>query len=414
MQGGFRNPLTYIPDGTISEIKIANGAITATKLADGSVSSVKLATNLQSDNYVAGTSGWLIERDTGDAEFSDVTVRGEIDATSGSISGALTIELGGLFRTSQFWVAGQWMKIDGQDTYLTFFRNTTVEVGEIGLIDHPLVAVNPDVIGVLAKGSSGGIGGEAWVYSANDDVWIWADQQVMMFAGSNVLVQAPTTIDNTLTVSPTHADGAVALNLDIERAWEFRQSGTGASTNLRLATTSNKFLEIWSDSIGRGVRIDPNNARIADMSDLNTYIGFSPAADQIEMYCGGNQEFLLGTAGILIPNAYNATTASAANVHVDSAGQLRRSTSSKRYKKEIQSWSGSVERLRPVSFRSKEHNTRHIGLIAEEVDKVFPEATLYDGDGKPEAIDWNAITTALIHEVNILRKRVVALESAGG
>jgi hypothetical protein len=43
---------------------------------------------IQTSNFVAGTSGWRIKGD-GDAEFNDVTVRGEIVATSGSIEGEL-------------------------------------------------------------------------------------------------------------------------------------------------------------------------------------------------------------------------------------------------------------------------------------------------------------------------------------
>jgi hypothetical protein len=54
--------------------------------------------NIESDNFTSGSSGWRIERDTGDAEFNDVTVRGDIrvdnpnsyiDTRGGSINGAL-------------------------------------------------------------------------------------------------------------------------------------------------------------------------------------------------------------------------------------------------------------------------------------------------------------------------------------
>jgi len=59
---------------------------------------------MQSSNYSASVSGWRIEGD-GDAEFNDVTVRGTIVATSGSISnltisGTLTMGVGGLIRTA--------------------------------------------------------------------------------------------------------------------------------------------------------------------------------------------------------------------------------------------------------------------------------------------------------------------------
>lgn len=58
-------------------------------LAPEAVQSYHLSANLQSDNYQPGAAGWRIERDTGDAEFQDVTVRGAVFASSGEIVGLL-------------------------------------------------------------------------------------------------------------------------------------------------------------------------------------------------------------------------------------------------------------------------------------------------------------------------------------
>lgn len=56
-------------------------------VAAEAITSGKIADNIQSDNYVVGTSGWKIWRDTGDAEFNNVTVRGTIYASLGMIGG---------------------------------------------------------------------------------------------------------------------------------------------------------------------------------------------------------------------------------------------------------------------------------------------------------------------------------------
>lgn len=53
-------------------------------IEDGSISSIKLADTLQSDNYVAGVSGWIIRRDTGDVEFGAGSFRGDL-VTSGQV-----------------------------------------------------------------------------------------------------------------------------------------------------------------------------------------------------------------------------------------------------------------------------------------------------------------------------------------
>jgi hypothetical protein len=55
---------------------------------------------IQTSNFVSGSTGWRIKGD-GDAEFNDVTVRGEIVATSGSIQGELSIGSAGVIKLEE-------------------------------------------------------------------------------------------------------------------------------------------------------------------------------------------------------------------------------------------------------------------------------------------------------------------------
>ena len=59
--------------------------------------------------------------------------------------------------------------------------------------------------------------------------------------------------------------------------------------------------------------------------------------------------------------------------------------------------------LRPVAFRYVEPwgdpAVPRIGLIAEEVANVFPEAVLLDAQGRPNAIDYRALTRAVVGEL---------------
>ena len=56
---------------------------------------IQVTADLESDNYVANTSGWKLERDTGDIEVNsglfrgDITVRGDISFTNDSHTSAL-------------------------------------------------------------------------------------------------------------------------------------------------------------------------------------------------------------------------------------------------------------------------------------------------------------------------------------
>ena len=50
---------------------------------------IQVTADIESDNYVAGTSGWKIERDTGNAEFQNAIIRGTLnptDITTGTLS----------------------------------------------------------------------------------------------------------------------------------------------------------------------------------------------------------------------------------------------------------------------------------------------------------------------------------------
>ena len=67
-------------DGRIGHRDLCTSAVIERVIGPASVSSLKISASLQSDNFVTGSAGWKIERDTGTAEFQDVTVRGTLNA----------------------------------------------------------------------------------------------------------------------------------------------------------------------------------------------------------------------------------------------------------------------------------------------------------------------------------------------
>jgi hypothetical protein len=120
---------------------------------------------------------------------------------------------------------------------------------------------------------------------------------------------------------------------------------------------------------------------------------------------------------------YNLTTGSAANVFVDSAGALYRSTSSLRYKSDITNAEhglADVLKLRSVTYKAKNSgDTVFGGLIAEEVhDAGLTEFVSYDKEGQPDAIHYGnmvALLTKAIQEqqamIDELKAKVAALET---
>ena len=67
-----------IADAAITSAKIANASIGSAHIADATITNAKLTGNIQSDNFVTGSSGWQIRRADGVAEFQNVIVRGEV------------------------------------------------------------------------------------------------------------------------------------------------------------------------------------------------------------------------------------------------------------------------------------------------------------------------------------------------
>jgi hypothetical protein len=90
-------------------------------------------------------------------------------------------------------------------------------------------------------------------------------------------------------------------------------------------------------------------------------------------------------------------------VLIDSAGQLGTASSSRRYKTDIKPMdiaSESILALKPVSFRYKVHKdkTLQYGLIAEEVAEVNPSLVIYDADGNPYTVRYEAVNAMLLNE----------------
>ncbi|HGN2349018.1 TPA: phage tail protein [Proteus mirabilis] len=57
-------------------------------IEDGSITNAKIGNVIQSNNYVAGKSGWIINKN-GFAEFQNIKARGEIEATSGKLENVI-------------------------------------------------------------------------------------------------------------------------------------------------------------------------------------------------------------------------------------------------------------------------------------------------------------------------------------
>ena len=139
----------------------------------------------------------------------------------------------------------------------------------------------------------------------------------------------------------------------------------------------------------------------------------SDSLQQFKVGINGVAEMTLGVTGFLVPNVFSSTTTSGANTVVQSDGRLRLSTSAKRFKKDIKTadWLADVS-LRPVTFVSKASGTTRIGLIAEEVAEVLPDAGVYNDDGEIMNYEQQAVVALLLAKVNRLETELDLLKAA--
>lgn len=200
--------------------------------------------------------------------------------------------------------------------------------------------------------------------------------------------------------------------------------------------TDNNAVESWLFRNGAGTDVVtiseagqitmPSGQKLYLDGGGDTYI-HENIANQVQIVAGGSARFEITASG----NAYvynslfvagHGTTASAANAFLDSAdsGKLLRSTSSIRYKHDIDDYGLSrayetISSLRPITYRGKEDEDqrRYLGFIAEEVAAIEPLLATYDEGGEsgtPNYVTYGRITAPLVAVVQDLLARVAALE----
>ncbi len=106
-------------------------------------------------------------------------------------------------------------------------------------------------------------------------------------------------------------------------------------------------------------------------------------------------------------------TVTGAAVLCSTAGLLGTIASSRIYKENIIPIEDrSILDLRPVRFNyiSDKEKTPSYGLIAEEVETIFPELVLYR-DGKPDSIKYHEMPALLLNEIQKLKREIQELKT---
>ena len=151
---------------------------------------------------------------------------------------------------------------------------------------------------------------------------------------------------------------------------------------------------------------------------FNAGYNVTTGSNNIEIGTSGNaadnntiQIGVQGTQTLTTIAGIYGTPVSGSAVYVTSTGQLGVQASSERYKTDIApmpEMRAKLDMLRPVTFHYTNDSRRvpQYGLIAEEVDKVYPELVIRDGSGEIQGVHYEELAPLLLQEVQHLRHKV--------
>jgi hypothetical protein len=165
---------------------------------------------------------------------------------------------------------------------------------------------------------------------------------------------------------------------------------------LNLNTTGNNNIAIGNNAALNVSSSNSNNIHIGSQ-------GTATDGSTIRIGTPGTQTFFFaaGVRGVTTGNN------DAIAVVIDSNGQLGTVSSSRRFKEDIEDMgdaSNGLLDLRPVTFRYQkpfDDGSKPIqyGLIAEEVEEVYPDLVAHSADGQIESVKYQVLDSMLLNEL---------------
>ena len=236
-------------------------------------------------------------------------------------------------------------------------------------------------------------------------------------SGNNNTATGSESLYSNLTGGNNNADGFQSMynntsgSNNIASGYQALFSNTTGGYNSALGSQALVNSQSGVGNIGVG----PFAGRNIVQGNFNIDIGSWGSADESNTIRIGLPQYHKATyiAGI------TSSQVTGAQVFVTASGRLGVLASSERYKTDITTLSPATARLaqlRPVSFRLKSDPNGAIqyGLIAEEVNKVYPELVIRDGDGKIQGVRYDELTPILLNEMQRQQASMASLKVQNG
>jgi hypothetical protein len=198
---------------------------------------------------------------------------------------------------------------------------------------------------------------------------------------------------------------------NIATGYQALYSNTTGSYNSALG-----YQALYNSQSGLGnIGVGPFAGKNIVQGKLNIDIGSWGSADESNTIRIGLPTYHLATYIAGITNSQ----VTGAQVYVTANGQLGVLASSERYKTDITTLAPASERLaqlRPVSFHLKNDPKGAIqyGLIAEEVNKVYPELVIRDRDGRIQGVRYDELAPIVLNELQRQQASIQSLSEQNG
>jgi hypothetical protein len=280
---------------------------------------------------------------------------------------------------------------------------------------------------ILTKESTTGV--KAFLANTSTQAYLWTPNSIPFTFGTNDTERMR--IDSSgnvgIGVTPSAWSGGTQSCIETRGSaiFDFSSTDTGYGNNVYYGSSS----YIYRTS----------NAASFYQQTIGEHRFFSATSGTAGNSISFTEGLRINPTGTLTSQPTYNNTAAGSTVIVTSAGLIRRTSSSLKYKKDVETLEqtivdNAVNNLRPVWYRTKnadgddKETWSHIGLIAEEVDLVEPRLVKYktvevtqDENGAnvtteletpvPEDVDYAKLSVILLAKVKQLESRIAVLEA---
>lgn len=192
--------------------------------------------------------------------------------------------------------------------------------------------------------------------------------------------------------------------------------GNGAATVATTATDCTLFgnsagpqITTGNQNVGFGFQALSGLVTGSNNIAIGNAAACSGAGDNFSLTIGNGAVGAGSGTTVISPNYVRNSASTAALQYNNVTGEITYLISSKRFKENIQNLRplpNVIDKLRPVEFDLKDKGEHDIGLIAEEVDEVFPDMVIRDADGQITSIKYNWLPILLLKELQALKQKL--------